>query len=183
MPKLLDIVLYPNNILRQKATKVEEITEEIKDLVQNMFHTMYTDNGIGLAAPQVGISKRIFVMDAAKSTEDEDTQTVKSDPICFINPEITKKSDEIFEYEEGCLSIPAASGAVKRPKKITVTFTDVEGKQNTIEAEDLMATCIQHEIDHLDGILFIDHLSQIKRDIAIRKYRRFLKSQQENNKN
>ncbi len=156
------ILTVPNPILREKSISVEKIDKEIKNLMNDMLETMYDAPGIGLAAIQIGIPKRLVVMDISKETN-------KKEPLYFINPEITWKSNTNAIYEEGCLSIPNQFAKVERPDKCKVKYLDYNGLEKEIKAEGLLATCIQHEIDHLNGILFIDHLSKLKKNIIIKK--------------
>ena len=157
----LDIRLYPDEILRTRCKPVE-MSDEIANLIDDMLYTMYDAPGIGLAAPQVGRDIRVLVADV---TED------KSQPIALVNPEIVA-SDGLIEYEEGCLSLPGIYAKVRRPSKVKVRGLDRDGQPVEIEAEDLLAVCLQHEIDHLDGVLFIDHLSGLKRNRLLQKYRK-----------
>ncbi|MGV3278986.1 peptide deformylase [Rickettsiales bacterium LUAb2] len=178
MAKLLKILKYPHPILKTTAKEITTITPEIKKLAENMLFTMYKSNGIGLAANQVGILERIVVIDIDSVRDDITKELVSVNPLVLINPKILERSAELFEYEEGCLSLPDISALLnKRAKKITVSYLDIDGNQKTMIAEDLLSVCIQHEIDHLDGILFIDHLSKLKKDTIVRKYNR----QQNNN--
>ena len=156
------ILTVPNPILREKSISVEKVDKEIKNLMNDMLETMYDAPGIGLAAIQIGIPKRLVVMDVSKETN-------KKEPLYFINPEITWKSNTNATYEEGCLSIPNQFAKVERPDKCKVKYLDYNGVEKEIKAEGLLATCIQHEIDHLNGILFIDHLSKLKKNIIIKK--------------
>lgn len=183
MSKLLPILLYPHDGLRTTAKDIEQITPDIKTLVQNMFYTMYKSKGIGLAATQVGELKNLFVMDVGiedestpkinqNTEEDDDSLNIIPNPLVFINPRITSFSKELFEYEEGCLSMPKMRGMVKRPQTITLEYLDIDGNTQTLTAQDLMSTCIQHEIDHLHGILFFDHLSRLKREMLLKKYQK-----------
>lgn len=157
------ILIIPDARLRAIAEPVEEINDEIKTLVKDMFDTMYAAPGIGLAAPQVGVLKRVVVIDLAK--EDE-----SPDPIVMINPEVISFGDETVVTEEGCLSIPDLYYEVERPADITVRYLDQDGKEIEREASDRLAICMQHEIDHLDGVLYIDYLSRLKRDRVIKKF-------------
>ncbi|WP_294946572.1 peptide deformylase [Sulfurivirga sp.] len=157
----LDIRLYPDEILRTQCKPVE-MSDEIANLIDDMLYTMYDAPGIGLAAPQVGRDIRVLVADV---TED------KSQPIALVNPEIVA-SDGLIEYEEGCLSLPGIYAKVRRPSKVKVRGLDRDGQPVEIEAEDLLAVCLQHEIDHLNGVLFIDHLSGLKRNRLLQKYRK-----------
>ena len=161
---LREIITIPDKRLRLKSERVEKIDSGIKKLVEDMFETMYDAPGIGLAAIQLGIAKRVVTMDLSKKEEDE------GKPLVFINPEITWSSEEKSTYEEGCLSIPEYYEEVERPAEVKVKYLDLDGKSHEITAKGLLATCLQHEIDHLNGILFIDHLSKLKRDMIIKKF-------------
>ena len=162
---VLEIKLIPDPVLRKKAEPVEVVTNDIISVLNDMAETMYDAPGIGLAANQVGILKRLIVMDC--STDDEDPNLIK-----MINPEIIFSSTEISELEEGCLSIPEHKSIVKRPSKIKVRFLNTQGSEEIIDAEGLLSACIQHEIDHLNGVLFVDHISRLKRDIILRKVKK-----------
>jgi peptide deformylase len=159
------ILVLPDPRLRAIADPVEKIDDGIKQLAKDMLDTMYDAPGIGLAAPQIGEMKRIVVMDLAK--EDE-----PADPIVMINPEILKFSDETVTTEEGCLSIPELYYDVERPAEVTVRYTDLEGKTVEREAKERFAICVQHELDHLDGVLYIDYLSRLKRDRVLKKFQK-----------
>lgn len=157
---ILNILEYPHPLLRKKCTPVEKIDKHILTILDNMAETMYEAPGIGLAASQIGIDKRLIVVDIG-----EDDETKREGRLYkIINPEIIKKSGSV-EYEEGCLSIPGIKDLVKRAAVVTLKGFDQTGKEIIIEAEELLAVCFQHELDHLDGILFIDHLSKLKRDL------------------
>lgn len=169
--KRYDIVLAPDAVLKTKCDPFERIDDETRTLMDNMLHTMYDAEGIGLAAPQIGITKRVLVLDVEQG-EDEDS----GNPMVFVNPEIIWSSDEPNIYNEGCLSIPTHFAEIERPKMIRVKYLDYDGKQQEIEADGLLATCLQHEIDHLDGILFIDYLSNLKRNIIIKKMKKMKKN-------
>ena len=160
---LRDIIKLPDKRLRSISKPVAKIDEEVRRLVEDMFETMYEAPGIGLAAIQVGVPKRIITMDLAKKDEPKDPQV-------FINPEILWTSEERATYEEGCLSIPEYYEEVERPAQVKVVFTDRDGKKRELEADGLFATCLQHEIDHLNGVLFIDRISKLKRDRVIKKF-------------
>lgn len=162
------ILHIPNGVLRQVATPVETVNAEIKTLIKDMFETMYDAPGVGLAAPQIGELHRVIVMDPSK---EEDAP----DPIAMVNPEITWASDETWVYQEGCLSIPEYYEDVERPVKIRVKFLNEKGEQQELEAEELLATVVQHEIDHLDGKLFIDYLSRLKRERVTKKFQKIAK--------
>ena len=182
---LKPLVILPDAQLRSKSAAVGKITPEIRKLVEDMFETMYDAPGIGLAAIQVGVAKRIVTMDLGKrkhegdvveenaesegDEEGEEAEEMKN-PRVFINPEITWSSDEISTYEEGCLSIPDIHEEVERPARVKFKFMDLDGKHHEEEADGLYATCIQHEIDHLNGVLFIDHISKLKRDRIVKKF-------------
>lgn len=157
------IVLLPDSVLRKKSAPIERFDDDLKRLASDMTETMYDAPGIGLAAIQIGIPRQMLVVDVSK---DEDNQN----PQVFINPEIVKNSDETSTYEEGCLSIPEYYAEVERPAAITINYLDLSGKKQSIEADGLMATCLQHEIDHLNGVLFIDYLSKLKRQMVIKKF-------------
>ena len=155
-----EIIILPDKQLRLVSRPIEKVTPEIRKLADDMFETMYDAPGIGLAGIQVAQPSRIITMDLAKDEEGE----TKPRPRVFINPEILSASEELSIYEEGCLSIPEYYEEVERPARVRVRFTDLDGKVHEEDAEGLLATCIQHEIDHLNGVLFIDHLSKLKRD-------------------
>jgi peptide deformylase len=162
---LLPLVLLPDIRLRKKAQKVTDINDDLIQTLKNMHHTMLTAKGIGIAAPQVADTRQIIVVDLQDREENPDS----SRPLFFINPSITWKSDTYDEVEEGCLSIPQQLATVKRPVSIGLEYTDINGNAHTLEASGLFARCLQHEIDHLNGVLFIDHLSQLKRNVIARK--------------
>jgi peptide deformylase len=161
---LRDIIILPDKRLRLVSEPVKSVDSHIRRLVEDMFETMYDAPGIGLAAIQVAVPKRIITVDLAKKKD------APPDPHVFINPEITWESDELVLREEGCLSIPEYYEEVERAAAVKVRYLDIDGKGREIEAEGILATCLQHEIDHLNGVLFIDHLSKLKRDRVIRKY-------------
>jgi peptide deformylase len=158
-----EILIIPDKRLRLVSKPVAKIDAATKKLVEEMFETMYEAPGIGLAAIQIGEPRRIVTMDLAKKDEPKEPQV-------FINPEIVAHSGEKNIHEEGCLSIPEYYEEVERPAEVTVRYLDLEGKKREVEATGLLATCLQHEIDHLDGVLFIDHISKLKRDRVIKKY-------------
>ena len=159
---LLEILTAPDPRLKKKAAPVDMVDDDVRRLMDDMLETMYDAPGIGLAAPQVGVSKRVLVIDLAR--EDEEPQ-----PLQIANPEIVWVSDEDATYEEGCLSVPDHYGEVVRPAAVKVRYLDRENEIREMEADGLLATCLQHEIDHLDGILFVDHLSALKRNMILRK--------------
>jgi len=161
------ILEVPDPLLRQKSTPVEKVDDEVRALVADMFETMYEAPGIGLAAIQVGIPKRILVIDL-QEPEEEGGEPVR-DPRVFINPEILDSSDQEVPYTEGCLSVPDQYAEVDRPDRIRARWLDEDGNSHEADIEGLLATCLQHEMDHLEGILFIDHLSRLKREIILKK--------------
>jgi len=156
------ILTEPNKLLRQVSEPVEKVQEEEKRLMDDMIETMYAAPGIGLAAIQIGVPKRIIVMDISR---DEN----KKEPMYFVNPVVKNKNSEKAIYEEGCLSVPDQFAEIERPSKCEVEYLDYDGKKQLLKADGLLATCIQHEIDHLDGILFIDYLSKLKKSMIIKK--------------
>jgi peptide deformylase len=160
---LREILVIPDKRLRLVSEPVKRIDAGVRKLVDEMFETMYDAPGIGLAAIQVGVARRLITMDLAKK---EGTQ----EPRVFINPELVWTSDEKATYEEGCLSIPEYYEEVERPAQVKVKYLDLDGKPQEIEANGLLSTCLQHEIDHLNGILFIDHISKLKRDRVVKKF-------------
>ena len=165
---LLPIYETPDPVLRQISSPVENVDDEVRRLIADMFETMYAAPGIGLAAIQIGVPKRVIVMDLAKKDD-------PAEPLVFINAEIVSSSDEKSIYEEGCLSIPEYYEDVERPQKVRVKYFDREGKPQEIEADGLLATCLQHEIDHTNGVLFIDHISKLKRDMVMKKFKKAAK--------
>jgi peptide deformylase len=172
---MLPIVEVPDPRLRQISSLVEKVDDEERALVADMFETMYAAPGIGLAAIQVGVAKRILVIDL-QEPEEEGGEPVK-DPRVFINPEILEHSDHEVPYTEGCLSVPDQYAEVDRPDRIRARWLDIDGKPRDEEITGLLATCLQHEMDHLDGILFIDHLSRLKREMILKKLAKQRKEQ------
>jgi len=170
------ILEVPDPLLRQKSTPVEKVDDGVRALVADMFETMYDAPGIGLAAIQVGVPKRILVIDLQEPKE-EGGEPVK-DPRVFINPEILQTSDQDVPYTEGCLSVPEQFAEVDRPDKIRARWMELDGKVREEEIDGLLAVCLQHEMDHLNGVLFIDHLSRLKRDMVLRKLAKWRKEQQ-----
>ena len=156
------ILTEPDPFLRQKSTKVEIVDDAIRSLMDDMLETMYAAPGIGLAAIQVGVPKRVIVIDLARDEE-------KKSPLYFVNPEIITNSNNDATYEEGCLSVPGQFAEISRPDKCKLKFLDYNGEEKILETEGLLATCIQHEVDHLNGILFIDYLSKLKKNMIIKK--------------
>ncbi len=169
MAGLLDIVILPDRILRKKSAAVERVDDELRRLLDDMLATMYAAPGIGLAGVQVGVPRRIITMDVAAREESEGDEP-KREPLFLINPEIVWTSDAVKTYEEGCLSIPEYYAEVERPAEVKVRYVDRDGRRQEMHAEGVLAVCVQHEIDHLDGRLFIDHLSKLKRDMVIKKF-------------
>src|ERR1700760_3890215 len=171
-----EIIVLPDKQLRLLPNPVEKATAELRKLADDMFETMYAAPGIGLAAIQVAQPIRLITMDLAKKEDDGES---KPRPRVFINPEILSSSEELSTYEEGCLSIPEYYEAVERPARVRVRFTDLDGKLHEEDAEGLFATCIQHEIDHLNGVLFVDYLSKLKRDRVLKKFTKAAKRGEE----
>ena len=159
---LRNIVIEPDPILRKKSSKLENVDDHTRKLLDDMLQTMYKAPGIGLAAVQIGILKRLIVIDISKKEEEKN-------PIFLINPEIKFKSKKTSLYEEGCLSLPGYFAEIERPSECNIEYVDYYGKKKELKAEGLLSTCIQHEIDHLNGVLFIDYLSKLKRDMIIKK--------------
>ncbi|MDR7028327.1 peptide deformylase [Rhizobium rosettiformans] len=157
------LIILPDPLLRQVSAPIERVDAELEQFIDDMLETMYEAPGIGLAAIQVGVPRRLLVIDLAKEGEEPA-------PLVFINPEILKSSDERSVYEEGCLSIPDYYAEVERPAAITVKSLGRDGKEQLTEADGLLATCLQHEIDHLNGVLFIDHISRLKREMVIKRF-------------
>ena len=166
------IVIEPDPILREKSEILEKVDDELRNLLDDMLETMYAASGIGLAAVQVGVLKRLIVIDISKDKE-------KKNPLFLINPEIISKSKKTSIYEEGCLSLPGHFAEIERPAECQIKFIDYDGKEQELRVNGLLATCIQHEIDHLNGVLFIDYLSKLKKDMIIKK---LIKQKKELNK-
>ena len=158
------ILIEPNKILRQKSLIVENVNMDIQKLMDDMLETLYSAPGIGLAAIQIGVAKRVIVMDLSRDRDKE-----PKNPMYFVNPEIIWKSEEKFTYEEGCLSVPNQFAEIDRSKQCHVKHLDYNGHSQELKADGLLATCIQHEIDHLEGILFIDYLSKLKKSMIIKR--------------
>jgi peptide deformylase len=163
-----DILIIPDKRLRLKSEPVGGIDKPLRALVDDMFETMYAAPGIGLAAIQIGVPQRVVTLDLAKKDEPKAPQV-------FINPEVIWKADGRSTYEEGCLSIPEYYEEVERPAAVRVKYLDLDGKQHEIEATGLLATCLQHEIDHTNGVLFIDYISKLKRDMVIKRFKKAAK--------
>ena len=156
------IIIEPDPILRKKSENLEKVDNELRLLLDDMLETMYSAPGIGLAAVQVGILKRLIVIDISKEKD-------KKNPLFLINPEIISKSKSTSTYEEGCLSLPGHFAEIERPAECHIKYIDYEGKKREIKANGLLSTCIQHEVDHLNGVLFIDYLSKLKKDMIMKK--------------
>ena len=171
---VLPILIAPHPTLKAKAKPVKDVTDELRALLDDMLETMYDAPGIGLAANQIGSLHRVLVMDCG-SRDDEETPR----PIKIINPEITGVSEELSSYEEGCLSIPEQFADVERPAVVRVKYLDENGQKQERLFDGLEATCVQHEIDHLDGVLFVDHLSNLKRNMLMKKLKKYLKDREE----
>ena len=159
---LRKILTEPNKILRQKSLKVEKVDEDLQRLMNDMVETMYAAPGIGLAAIQVGVAKRVIVIDISQK------EGIKK-PMFFVNPEIVSKSENNSTYEEGCLSVPGQFAEIDRPDSCHIRYLDYDGQPKELKARGMLATCIQHEMDHLEGILFIDYLSKLKKTMIIKK--------------
>ena len=163
------ILTEPDPFLRQKSLKVENVDDNIRSLMDDMLETMYAAPGIGLAAIQIGVPKRVIVIDLSRGEEEKNPQF-------FVNPEIINNSDTNASYEEGCLSVPGQFAEISRPDKCKIKFLNYSGEEKILETEGLLATCIQHEMDHLEGILFIDYLSKLKKSMIIKKLSKNKKS-------
>lgn len=168
----MKILYVPDPVLKQTAQPVENVDSAVQKQMQDMLQTMYDAPGIGLAANQVGLLNRVLVMDLSNRDKDEE-----ANPICMANPEIVWKSEEISAMEEGCLSIPGQYGEVERPAEVKVEYLDQNGEKQLLEADGLLSHCVQHEIDHLNGVLFIDYLSSLKRNMMVRKVKKLVKQQ------
>ena len=163
------LIILPDPLLRQVSKPIERVDSDLQRLADDMLETMYDAPGIGLAAIQIGVARRMLVIDVAREGEEKQ-------PLVYINPEIVSSSDERSVYEEGCLSIPDYYAEVERPATVGVKYLDRDGKEQTMEADSLLATCLQHEIDHLNGVLFIDHISRLKREMVIKKFTKAAKT-------
>ena len=178
-----DIIEVPDKRLKTISKPVDAVSDATRALMDDMLETMYHANGIGLAAIQIGVPERVIVMDIAPSSSDEDGEEGREDrydlsgledegPRFFVNPEIVWTSDEMNNYQEGCLSVPGFYDDVERPAECRVKFLDYDGNEQEIHCDGLLATCIQHEMDHLNGIVFLDHLSRLKRQMVLKKIRK-----------
>jgi peptide deformylase len=179
---ILPIITYPNPLLKEISKSVDKVDDELKKLMNEMLETMYADKGVGLAAVQVGVLKRVLVMDVHYTIDDCDGHhghhhhhhhISNKKPMFLVNPEIINCSKEQNVYFEGCLSFPEVRADVSRPKTVKVKYLDYDGKEQILEADELLATCVQHEIDHLNGINFVDHISKLKREIVLKKLKKF----------
>ena len=156
------LIIAPDERLNKPSAKVEAVTDEVRALLSDMLETMYANDGIGLAAVQIGVHLRCIVIDVA-------VREGRNEPIKIINPEIIDESQDISVFQEGCLSFPDQFSDVERPESVSIRYTDENGEQKTMKAEGIMATCLQHEIDHVNGVVFVDHISKLKRDMIHKK--------------
>ena len=163
---LLPIIIAPDPRLNVKCERVDQVTDNLRRLMDDMMETMYDAPGIGLAAPQVGVTKRIIVVDISKGEHDKA-------PYKMINPQITWHSNQLVDFEEGCLSLPEQYAQVQRPGEIHLSYIDSNGVAQKLETSGILATCIQHEIDHLDGKLFVDHISKLRKNLILRKLKKY----------
>jgi len=181
--KILPLIIAPNPLLKQVSQPVAKIDNELRAFMNDMVQTMYSEHGLGLAAVQVGVLKRVLVMDVDYSIDHSahhhhdhhgcsGVHVKNENPLFFVNPEIIEKSEELSSYNEGCLSFPAAHADVVRPAQVKVKFLDYHGEEKTMEMDGILATCIQHEIDHLNGITFVDHISKLKREVILNKMKK-----------
>lgn len=166
----LDIITIPDPLLRTESAEIERIDDELVKFTEDMLETMYDAPGIGLAAVQVAVPRRVIVLDTAREDEEKN-------PYVMINPKILQKGDVMRSYEEGCLSIPKIYAEIERPDEIEVEYLDIKGKKQLLKADGLLSTVIQHEVDHLDGMLFIDYLSRLKRDRLVKKFSKMKKEE------
>lgn len=175
-----DIIKLPDPVLRQTSSEIETVDDDVRRLLDDMLETMYDAPGIGLAAIQIGVPKRIITIDTCSREEDDEDEDdpaggeaekpADRSPLFLINPEILASTEERSVYEEGCLSIPDYFAEIERPAGVHIRYVGYDGKQHELQAEGILATCIQHEVDHLNGVLFIDYLSKLKRDLVVRKF-------------
>lgn len=175
---VLKLYEYPSEVLRQKCEKVDKVDDKLRRFLDDMLETMYVDKGCGLAAPQVGVTKRIIVVDDNPSDDDKSARN----PMYLINPEIIWRSEEKVLFNEGCLSLPNQRAEVERHERVRVHYIDYNGNEKEILADDLLAIILQHEIDHLDGILYIDHLSRLKRTRLLSKLDKYREEKERNKK-
>jgi peptide deformylase len=172
-----DIITLPDPMLRRSSAPVERVDDELRVLIDDMLETMYDAPGIGLAAVQLAVPRRVIVMDVKYRQPDEEGGEVAKEPIVMVNPEILTRGDEMRVHEEGCLSIPEFYAELERPRQVTVRYIDRDGMQRTRDCEDVLATVVQHEVDHLNGKLFIDYISRLKRDRVIKKFVKLAKGE------
>lgn len=181
--KILPLVIAPDPLLKQVSKPVEKVDDALRSFMDDMLQTMYAEAGLGLAAVQVGVLKRILVMDVDYDTDDHGhhhhdhhgcsgVHVKNTNPLFLVNPEIIEKSADLSSYNEGCLSFPGARAEVIRPTEVTVKFLDYNGKEQIMDMSGILATCVQHEIDHLNGIVFVDHISKLKRDMVLNKMKK-----------
>jgi peptide deformylase len=175
---LRNIITLPDPRLRLVSAPIAAVDDAIRALMDDMLETMYAAPGVGLAAIQIGVQKRVIVLDVAKREEEQAAPR----PLCLANPEVFWASEERATSQEGCLSIPEMYEDVERPARVRARFLDREGRAQEIEAEGILATCLQHEVDHLNGVLFIDHISRLKRELLMKKYRKNAKQKTQGNK-
>jgi peptide deformylase len=168
---LLEILTYPDPRLAKKALPVEKVDDELRKLIDDMTETMYSADGVGLAAPQVGVQKRVIVLDT-NPRQDEEGKPLPRHPMAIVNPVIAERSEEKVIWEEGCLSVPEYTDEVERSERVVVTGLDRDGNPLRIEANELLGVCLQHEIDHLDGVLFVDRLSRLKQSVVKKKLKK-----------
>jgi len=166
----LEIITLPDPLLRKASRPIERVDDELRVLMDDMLETMYEAPGVGLAAVQIAVPRRLIVMDVSFRPPDEEGEGVAKAPLVMVNPEIVAQSDEMRSHEEGCLSIPEFYAELERPAQVTVRYIDRDGKQQEQECTDMLATVVQHEVDHLNGKLFIDYISRLKRDRVIKKF-------------
>ncbi len=165
---MLKIVYAPDPILKKECVSLPQVDDHHRDLIKQMFEAMYKANGVGLAAPQIGLNKRIFILDSGSKEE-------KKKPLTMINPTLISTDDKIVPYEEGCLSFPEHFAEIDRPDQLTIEYIDENNKKKSLTTNGFTSRIIQHELDHLNGVLFVDHLSRLKRDVIIRKMKKFKK--------
>ncbi len=182
--KILPLIIAPDPLLKQVSKPVEKVDDALREFMNDMLQTMYSEAGLGLAAVQVGVLKRVLVMDVDYETEDHHhhdhhgcggVHVKNTNPLFLINPEIVEKSEDLSSYNEGCLSFPGARADVIRPEEVLVKFIDYHGEKKTMLMEGILATCVQHEIDHLNGVTFVDHISKLKRDVVLNKMKKLKK--------
>lgn len=189
---ILPLVIAPDKRLKQVSKPVDKVDDVLRKFMDDMVTTMYSENGLGLAAVQVGVLKRVLVMDVDYKVDDHahhhhdhhgcgGIHVSNTNPRYFVNPEIIEKSEESNSYNEGCLSFPGARAEVVRPESVRVKFLDYDGKPQIVNLDGLMATCIQHEIDHLNGVTFVDHISKLKRDLILKKMQKIKNLEKNNN--